>query len=424
MPSNVNKWHTNNTILALSLVFMIAAMGASSSSLARLGTAYGQQPPAQDLGNSNSSNISSSLPFTELFEKAEQSIVQVSATVNETSLFNEDGQPPFFGQALGSGFVYDTEGHIITSNHVIFAGSDSRIDVTFTDGTIYRASLVGTDIYSDLAVLQLEDVPEEKLVPLPLGNSSTLNVGQPVAAIGNPFGLSGSLSEGIISGLDRLIPAQAASPEEEPPTNSSSPSPFPPIPLPQQPPATFSIPNVIQTSAPINPGNSGGPLLNMQGQVIGINTAIFSVTGTFAGVGFAIPSNTIAKVVPVLIEEGFYPHPWIGVSGTDMTPEIAEAIGLEEPRGFLVISIQDGSPASRAGIQEGSNETVLPRREIPLGGDVILSIDGITVRKLDDLLGYLEQSTQVGQIVSLGIWRDGETTEVDLTLTARPGEQE
>jgi S1-C subfamily serine protease len=424
MPSNVNKWHTNNTILALSLVFMIAAMGASSSSLARLGTAYGQQPPAQDLGNSNSSNISSSLPFTELFEEAEQSIVQVSATVNETSLFNEDGQPPFFGQALGSGFVYDREGHIITSNHVIFAGSDSRIDVTFTDGTIYRASVVGTDIYSDLAVLQVEDVPEEKLVPLPLGNSSTLNVGQPVAAIGNPFGLSGSLSEGIISGLDRLIPAQAASPEEEPPTNSSSPSPFPPIPLPEQPPATFSIPNVIQTSAPINPGNSGGPLLNMQGQAIGINTAIFSVTGTFAGVGFAIPSNTIAKVVPVLIEEGFYPHPWIGVSGTDMTPEIAEAIGLEEPRGFLVISIQDGSPASRAGIQEGSSETVLPRREIPLGGDVILSIDGITVRKLDDLLGYLEQSTQIGQTVSLGVWRDGETTGVDLTLTARPREQE
>jgi S1-C subfamily serine protease len=424
MPSNVNKWHTNNTILALSLVFMIAAMGASSSSLARLGTAYGQQPPAQDLGNSNSSNISSSLPFTELFEEAEQSIVQVSAMVNETSLFNEDGQPPFFGQALGSGFVYDREGHIITSNHVIFAGSDSRIDVTFTDGTIYRASVVGTDIYSDLAVLQVEDVPEEKLVPLPLGNSSTLNVGQPVAAIGNPFGLSGSLSEGIISGLDRLIPAQAASPEEEPPTNSSSPSPFPPIPLPEQPPATFSIPNVIQTSAPINPGNSGGPLLNMQGQLIGINTAIFSVTGTFAGVGFAIPSNTIAKVVPVLIEEGFYPHPWIGVSGTDMTPEIAEAIGLEEPRGFLVISIQDGSPASRAGIQEGSSETVLPRREIPLGGDVILSIDGITVRKLDDLLGYLEQSTQVGQTVSLGVWRDGEITGVDLTLTARPREQE
>jgi S1-C subfamily serine protease len=424
MPSNVNKWHTNNTILALSLVFMIAAMGASSSSLARLGTAYGQQPPAQDLGNSNSSNISSSLPFTELFEEAEQSIVQVSATVNETSLFNEDGQPPFFGQALGSGFVYDREGHIITSNHVIFAGSDSRIDVTFTDGTIYRASVVGTDIYSDLAILQVEDVPEEKLVPLPLGNSSTLNVGQPVAAIGNPFGLSGSLSEGIISGLDRLIPAQAASPEEEPPTNSSSPSPFPPIPLPEQPPATFSIPNVIQTSAPINPGNSGGPLLNMQGQAIGINTAIFSVTGTFAGVGFAIPSNTIAKVVPVLIEEGFYPHPWIGVSGTDMTPEIAEAIGLEEPRGFLVISIEDGSPASRAGIQEGSSETVLPRREIPLGGDVILSIDGITVRKLDDLLGYLEQSTQIGQTVSLGVWRDGETTGVDLTLTARPREQE
>jgi S1-C subfamily serine protease len=424
MPSNVNKWHTNNIILALSLVFMIAAMAASSPSLARLGTAYGQQPPAQDLGNSNSSNILSSLPFTELFEEAEQSIVQVSATLNETSLFDEDGQLPFFGQALGSGFVYDREGHIITSNHVVSAGSDPRIDVTFTDGTIYRASVVGADIYSDLAVLQVEDVPEEKLVPLPLGNSSTLNVGQPVAAIGNPFGLSGSLTEGIISGLDRLIPAQAVAPEEEPPTNSSSSSPFSPMPMPEQRPGTFSIPNVIQTSAPINPGNSGGPLLNMQGQAIGINTAIFSVTGTFAGVGFAIPSNTIAKVVPVLVEEGFYPHPWIGVSGTDMTPEIAEAIGLEEPRGFLVISIQDGSPASTAGIQEGSSETVLPRREIPLGGDVILSIDGITVRKLDDLLGYLEQSTQVGQTVSLGIWRDGEITEVDLTLTARPGEQE
>jgi S1-C subfamily serine protease len=424
MPSNVNKWHTNNTILALSLVFMIAAIAASSSSLTRLGTAYSQEPPVQDLGNSNSSNISSSLPFTELFEEAEQSIVQVSATLNETSSFDEDGQLPFFGQALGSGFVYDREGHIITSNHVVLAGSDPRIDVTFTDGTIYRASVVGADIYSDLAVLQVEDVPEETLVPLPLGNSSTLNVGQPVAAIGNPFGLSGSLSEGIISGLDRLIPAQAVAPEEEPPTNSSSPFPSPPIPVPEQPLATFSIPNVIQTSAPINPGNSGGPLLNMQGQVIGINTAIFSVTGTFAGVGFAIPSNTIAKVVPVLIEEGFFQHPWIGVSGTDMTPEISEAIGLEEPRGFLVISIEDGSPASRAGIQEGSTETVLPRGEIPLGGDVILSIDGITVRKIDDLLGYLEQSTQVGQIVTLGIWRDGKTTEVDLTLTARPGEQE
>jgi S1-C subfamily serine protease len=185
----------------------------------------------------------------------------------------------------------------------------------------------------------------------------------------------------------------------------------------------FSIPNVIQIDAPINPGNSGGPLLDMEGNVIGMNTAIFSATGTFAGVGFATSSNSIAKVAPVLIERGFYEHPWLGITGTDMTPDIAEAIGLDEPRGFLVTDVDREGPAAETGIRAGNTTSDIPgggMEGVPLGGDVIISIDNTTVRKIDDLLGYLEESTAVGQTVTLTVWRDGQTMEIDVTLAPRP----
>jgi S1-C subfamily serine protease len=306
--------------------------------------------------------------------------------------------------------VYDKGGHIVTNSHVVTLGKDQRIDVTFSDGTIYRANITGIDQYSDLAVLHVDGIPKEKLAPLPLGNSSDLTVGQPVAAIGNPFGLSGSLSRGIVSGLDRLIPSGVVPQDPfSPSSNMSSP--------------LFSIPNVIQTDAPINPGNSGGPLLDMEGNVIGLNTAIFSTTGVFAGVGFAVPSNSIAKVIPSLIEKSSYEHPWLGLTGTDMTPDIAKAIKLHEPRGFLVVDADKGGPAAKAGIH-GSNATSSRlgegREAVPLGGDVIISIDNTTVRKIDDLLGYLEESTAVGQMVTLTIWRNGQTMDVDVTLAPRP----
>ena len=343
--------------------------------------------------NNNTSTL------TDLFEETQQSVVQVSGTLNEDD--------PLFGISLGSGFIYDNSGHIITNYHVIAGSDPNDISITFIDGTVYRATVVGADQYSDLAVLHVEDnVPADKLIPLRLANSSGLLVGQEVVAIGNPFGLSGSMTEGIISGLNRLIPVY-----QDPFSDIAAPA--------------FSIPDVIQTDAAINPGNSGGPLLNMLGEVVGINSAIFSTTGGFAGVGFAVPSNTIAKIAPVLIESGTYQHPWLGVSGIDMTPEIAEAIGLAgEPRGFLVIEVEPGGPADSAGIQGGDTPMQLGGREVPIGGDVVLAINDRDVRKIDDVLGYLQQATQVGETVTLTVWRDGQIIQINVTLGARPSLQE
>jgi S1-C subfamily serine protease len=327
------------------------------------------------------------LPLTDLFQKVEESVVQITDS-DETNVFES---------RLGSGFVYDDNGHIITNHHVV-SGGGSRLDVTFPDGTVYRASVIGSDPYTDVAVLYVEEVPKEKLLPLPLADSSMIRVGEHVAAIGNPFGLSGSMSAGIISGVGRQIPAQEAE--------------------------DFSIPDIIQTDAPINPGNSGGPLLNMRSEVIGINSAIYSTTGQFAGVGFAVPSNTIAKVVPSLITTGSVLHPWLGIAGKDMTPGIADHLGLDEPRGFLVMEVVAESPAEKAGIQRGNEDVVIDGMQVKLGGDVIIAIDNNTVRKIDDILAYVERQKSVGDGLKLTILRDGQTMEVMATLGARPSLQE
>jgi S1-C subfamily serine protease len=327
------------------------------------------------------------LPLPDLFQKVEKSVVQIT----DSSEIN------VFESRLGSGFVYDDNGHIITNHHVV-SGGGNRLDVTFPDGIVYRASLIGSDPSADIAVLYVEEAPKEKLLPLSLADSSKVRVGERVAAIGNPFGLSGSLSNGIISGVGRQIPAE----EEE----------------------GFTIPDIIQTDAPINPGNSGGPLLNMRGEVIGINSAIYSTTGQFAGVGFAIPSNTIAQVMPSLITTGSYQHPWLGVAGRDMTPGIADRLGLDEPRGFLVMDVVAGSPAEKAGILRGNEDTVIDGIPIKLGGDVIIAVDNNTVRKIDDILAYVEMKKSVGDDLKLTILREGQTMEVIATLAARPSQQE
>jgi S1-C subfamily serine protease len=257
------------------------------------------------------------LTLPELFTKVEKSVVQISSR-SDSSIRS--------AARLGSGFVFDRNRHIITNYHV--ALGSKNIDVTFMDGNTYHASIVGSDPFTDLAVLYVQDVPKDTLFPLALGNSGALEVGEQIAAIGNPFGLSGSMTAGIISGLGRLLPSTAGLGSR------------------------FSIPSIIQIDAPINPGNSGGPLLDMRGEVVGINSAIFSSTGEFSGIGFAIPANTINKVVPFLITKGSYSHPWIGLSGTNMTPEIANAIGLKESRGFLVVDTVSGSPAEKGGYVE------------------------------------------------------------------------
>ncbi|HEC23169.1 MAG TPA: PDZ domain-containing protein [Chloroflexi bacterium] len=303
-------------------------------------------------------------------------------------------QPYRYGQ--GSGFVYSDEGYIVTNYHV--AGEADEITVIFADGLSVEAELVGADPDSDLAVIKV-DVPADELHPLPLGDSDELRVGQTVVAIGNPFGLQGTMTSGIISALGRLLPSQSQAFGG----------------------ARFSIPNVIQTDAAINPGNSGGPLLNLSGEVIGVNTAIESQVRQFGGVGFAIPSNTVARIVPVLIEEGHYEHPWLGISGMNLRPEIREAMDLEpDQQGVLVVRVVDGSPADEAGLRGSDREVEIDGQTLLVGGDIIISVDDHEVQGFDDLIAYITEETVVGQTVTLGVLRDGSQITVDVTLAARP----
>lgn len=322
------------------------------------------------------------ITLADLFDKSDDGVVKVSVRKSlETPR----------GSSLGSGFIYDVNGHIITNNHVI--DEAEKITVTFLDGTSYNAKVIGTDLFTDLAVIKV-DVDPALLHPLPIGDSSKLRVGDQVAAIGNPFGLSGSMTSGIVSQLGRLLSEPGAS--------------------------AFSIPDVIQTDAAVNPGNSGGPLLNMRGEVIGINTAIQSGTGEFAGIGFAIPSKTVSKIVPILIKEGQYKHPWLGISGVDIDPDLANVLQLKDTRGFLIISIANDSPAENAGLHGASETKEIDGIRYQIGGDVILSVDGKDVRKIDDILIYLQREKQVGDTINLEILRDGRTTNFELVLKERP----
>ncbi len=323
---------------------------------------------------------SKTLSLIEIFEKAEPGVVRVNTQRNQTS--DETG-------GVGSGFVFDKKGHIITNAHVI--EDSTKTVVTFLDGRSYNAKIIGIDEYTDIGVIKV-NADLKLLQPLSLGDSSNLQVGEPITAIGNPFGLSGSMTSGIISQMGRLLPSGSG----------------------------YSIPDVIQTDAAINPGNSGGPLLNMRGDIVGINTAIQSTTGEFTGVGFAIPSQTVAKIVPTLIKDGEYKHPWIGISGRDIDPDTANVLGLKDALGFLVITVVEGSPAWDAGLI-GSDKTIeVEGREYSIGGDVITAVDGIDVRKIDDILIHLQRVKTVGDEMDLEILRDDRTTNVTIVLQERP----
>jgi len=308
------------------------------------------------------------------------------------------GPEEFFMPGEGSGFVYDKEGHIVTNNHVVEGAEE--IEVTFFDGTIVKAEVVGTDPDSDLAVLKV-DLPPEGLQAVELGDSDGLEVGQRVIAIGNPFGLNGTMTTGIISALGRTLPLGRIS---------------------ETVGGRFSIAELIQTDAAINPGNSGGPLLDSQGRVIGVNTAITSLSGSFAGVGFAVPVNLVKRVAPELIEKGRYAYPWLGISGTALVPKIMEEMGLPIERGALIVEVVEGSPAERAGLRGGKRDWVVEvfGKPTALGGDVITAIDGIEVKSMEDLIVYLVRETRVGQEVKLTIVRDGKEMEVEIELAERP----
>ncbi len=325
--------------------------------------------------------FSKSLSLIEIFEKSEAGVVRV----NVQRIGQTEGS-----SGVGSGFVFDKNGHVITNAHVI--DNARKIIVTFLDGRSYNAEVVGTDVYTDIGVIRVDADPN-LLKPLSLGDSSNLKVGEPIAAIGNPFGLSGSMTAGIVSQLGRLLPTQGYG---------------------------FSIPDVIQTDAAINPGNSGGPLLNMRGEVVGINTAIQSATGEFTGVGFAIPSQTIAKIVPNLILNGEYNHPWIGISGRDITPDLAKILNLKDAKGFLIVTVVEDSPADEAGLHGSNDTTEVDGITYPIGGDIILSVDGKEVRQIDDILIHLQRAKSVGDEMVLEILRDGRVTNVTITLEERP----
>jgi len=323
-----------------------------------------------------------------LYQRTNPGVVYIAVLVEE------GGTPIPLGS--GSGFVIDTEGHIITNNHVVEEADIVR--VTFSDGSVAGdAQVLGRDPYSDLAVI-LVDVSPERLVPLELGDSSTLQVGQRVVAIGNPFGLEGTMTVGVVSALGRTLPAQMVEI------------------------AGFRNPEIIQTDAAINPGNSGGPLLDTRGRVIGVNTAIRSMTGLNSGIGFAVPVNSVKHIVPHLIEEGIYHYPYLGIESSHLftVAELAGPLGLPVTCGVLISKVQPGTAAARAGLRGGDREVDVMGVTIMAGGDVIVAIDRHELRDFDDLIAYLVRETEVGQEVVLTVVRGEEELEILVTLGERP----
>ncbi len=302
--------------------------------------------------------------------------------------------------SLGSGFVIDNEGHIVTNYHVV--QDAQRVEVDFTSGYKAYGTVIGTDLDSDLAVIKV-DAPAEELHPLPLGDSDQLKVGQTVVAIGNPFGLSGTMTVGIISALGRTLESERAAPGG----------------------AFFSAGDIIQTDAAINPGNSGGPLFNLRGEVIGINRAIRTTNFTSSGeplnsgIGFAISINIVRRVVPVIIKTGHYDYPYIGISALpELTLQAVEALGLKSYTGAYITQVAPGSPAEKAGLRGGSRPTSI--RGLDAGGDLIIAIDGRPVKRFDDLLRYLINNKSPGDTIVLTVLRGDQKIEIPVTLDKRP----
>lgn len=305
----------------------------------------------------------------------------------------------------GSGFVIDQAGHIATNAHVVLGASE--IIVTFYDGLMVSANLVGYDTFSDIAVIQV-NVPSENLVTVEFGNSNDLQVGQYVVAIGNPFGLRSSMTTGIISATGRTLDSNQL-------INGASGD-------------RYSNPAIIQIDATVNPGNSGGPVLDIQGRVIGIATAIRSDSGLFEGIAYAVPVNTILRVVPQLIERGVATYPWLGISAEPLEDPgvsmyaVAEVLGIPIRNGVLVSSVIENSPAEQAGLRGGNAEDVISIRGIPvrIGGDIIIAVNGQPVTDIDDLLEYLVQNTSPGDLITLTVYRDNQTLDVPVVLGERP----
>ena len=360
---------SSSTIVALMLTLLAS------------GTFFGVAN-AQNLNGTSNNN--KDLSLNDLFGLVENSIVQVTKTMPPANPFGPDKENK---TSLGSGFIYNNKGYIVTNNHVV--ENAKVVDVTLINGDRYTANVTGTDAFSDLAVIKInENTTTTTTIPKPLvvGNSSELRVGDQVVAVGNPFGLESSMTTGIVSQIGRLLSIDERG---------------------------FSIPNAIQTDALINPGNSGGPLLNMKGEVIGVNTA-----GIFpGGIGLAVPSNTVLRIIPVLMEEKNYTHPWLGVTGNTLTADIAKREKVDRTqKGVIIDTIVRSSPADLAGLN-GSNINQYGEKR---GGDIITALDGKPIIKMEDLISYLELNKAVNDNATLSVYRDGEIIDKQITLKSRP----
>jgi S1-C subfamily serine protease len=335
------------------------------------------------------------LLLTNLYQRLSPSVVNIEVIVR-TAIGGRSGR--------GSGFIYDTNGHVITNAHVVDGAV--AILVTFNDGYVAEARLVGSDVFSDLAVVRIE-VDATRLRPVTMGDSDAVRVGQRAIAIGNPFGLASSMTVGIVSGLGRQLPSAELL------SNTVTPG--------------FQNPSIIQVDTDINPGNSGGPLFNSQGEVIGVNTAIRTESGVFEGVGFAVPSATVKRVVPELIANGQVVYPWLGI--TSMPAEngmsvaaLAEPLRLPVSAGILIDTVAPASPAAKAGLRGGSRIVRVRGTEVCTGGDIIVAINDRYVANMDELLSYLVVNGMPGDTVTLLVVREGETFDVPVILEPRPTE--
>ena len=347
--------------------------------------------------------------LTSIYEQVNPSVVNIRVVGAESAVVSlPEGMPSIpglpevpqsqepYSQSLGSGFVWDKQGYIITNNHVVEGAQ--KIEVTFSNDTVVNAELVGNDPDSDLAVIKVDLSPDE-LQPIQIADSDLVRVGQLAIAIGNPFGLEGTMTVGIVSALGRSLPAS------EDLTGGP----------------VYSIPDVIQTDAPINPGNSGGVLINASGEVIGVTSAIESPVRANAGIGFVIPASIVERVVPQLIENGTFAHPYLGITGISLYPDLAESMDLDkDQKGALVAGVVQDGPADKAGLRGSDRQETIDGIDMAVGGDVILAIDGNPVNDMDDLIAYLSENTAVDQEVTLRVLRDGKEVEINVTLEARP----
>jgi 2-alkenal reductase len=333
--------------------------------------------------------------LVELYRRVNPAVVSIETAGRHPPA---EGAPPADQDipfAQGSGFLYDDQGRIVTNNHVV--EDATSFQVRFSNGSVVEARLIGRDPGSDLAVLNVDELPPGA-APLVLADSSKVEVGQMAMAIGNPFGERNTLTVGVVSGVGRSLSGPRSA----------------------EGGGIFPITNVIQTDAAINPGNSGGPLLNIRGEVIGVNTAIRSDSGRFEGVGYAVPANALARVVPALIRDGRYQHPWLGVGMRDVDPLLARHFGLAAKQGVLITAVQSGSPADQAGIRAGTTRGDYGGQQVLYDGDIITAIDGRAVLSGDDLVSYLELQANVGQAVTITLLRGGQQQQIQATLGSRP----